>query len=231
MKYSIVMPYLNRAPQLRETLLSFTKFYRERNDYEVVLIEDDKQTTEMTLSLFELLDEFRSRITIVHKRSEAKNAHNPATAYNEGAFLSTGKYIILTSPECRHEVNLLSEFDKELELEPDGYIVCACKALKQNGKMHMWYQHSVERNLKYHFCTVINRRNYIKIGGFDERYTPGWGYDDNSFIFKVTQSGVPISVRDDLLVSHQWHEKTQPSNYRLLLKRNRNLFEKEVLGA
>ena len=231
MDYSIIMPYYNRVAQLRETFLSFTKFYHERQDYEVVIVEDDKQTTRMTLDLFELIDEFRSRIKIKHLRSQAKDAHNPATAFNECVFLSSGEYIILTSPECRHEVNLLSEFARDLEVEPDGYIVCACKALKQNGKMHRWYQHSVERNLKYHFCTIISRRNYIKIGGFDERYTPGWGYDDNSFIHKITQLGIPISVRDDLIVTHLWHPTSRPVNYRTLLKRNRELFEQEVLDA
>jgi len=231
MQYSIILPYYNRSVQLRETLLSFVNFYKDRKDYEVIIIEDDKQTSEMTLDLFALIDEFSVNIPIKHLRSMAKNAHNPATAYNEGVFLSSGEHIILTSPECRHDVNLLSEFDLELEVEPDGYIICACKALKQNGKMHMWYQHSIERNKRYHFCSLISRKNYLKVGGFNEIYTPGWGFDDDSFLRKIIQLGIPISERDDLLVTHLWHQTARPKQFKKLLKRNRAIYELEVLHA
>lgn len=231
-KYSILLPYYHRPEQLRRTLQSFVAEYYYRNDFELIIIEDQKQTENQSLELESLLYEYKSNIFFIWIRSQAKNAYNPAQAYNEGAAIARGKFVVLTSPECMHAVDILEGFDQEFTKQEESYVICACKAFQQNNKFHMWYHHTEHRNVEYHFCSALLKESYFsRVGGFNEAYTQGYGYDDNSFLLRIQKAKIPIIHRDDLLVHHLWHEKVVPSTYKELLKRNRNLFEQEKMYA
>jgi len=227
MKYSIIMPYYDRIEQLRNTLESFVRLYSDRDDFQVVIVLDNKLTVGMERQYYSLTSEYNEHLQISTIWSSGQNVYNPATAFNEGADWASGEILILTSPECQHEINILAGLDIEFEKTKDVYVVCACKALTHTGKMKMWYQHSEHRNAQYHFCTALSAENYNKVGGFNEEYTSGYGYDDNSFRDRIKRAGIPFINRDDLLTIHQWHEKIRPENWRELLKRNKLLYESE----
>jgi len=229
-KYSIILPYYDRLNQLVITLSSFFFYYMDRNDYEVILIRDQKQTQEMNLDLDRTLQPFYHLMNIKIIDTKAKVSFSPSTAYNEGVRVSSGAFLIITNPECKHDINILSEMDKEFDQNPNVYIICGCKSLEKDGTMERWYQHSIKRNCNYHFCSGISKENYWKAGGFNERYTPGYGYDDNSFRDRIHSIRIPFLVRDDMIVSHQWHQKLRPMAYRELLQRNKDLYHKESKG-
>lgn len=223
MKYSFIIPYYNRYAQFKRTLLSFAELYYDRHDFELVVIEDNKQTSEMSAQLARLLDAYSNinpHVNVICNAME--DCYNPATAYNLGASKAKGQYIILTSPECMHENNILAGLDAELAINPHVYIVCACRA--DHPKHNNWYQHSVYRNQQYHFCSILSKHNYNMIGGFDERYSMGYGYDDDSFRDRVYNKNIPVVVRDNLVVYHQPHNKERPKDYKYRHERNRQLY-------
>lgn len=232
MKYSFVIPYYDRLDQFAQTLRTFHEFYSVRTDWELVVVDDSKSTPVMTKHLFILLDSYPD-FNVNYVRSMASGAWNPSTAFNEGVQASNGGILILTNPECKHSCDILSELDKEFSESINTYVICACMSLKKDGSFHMWYQHSKERNEKYHFCSAISKENYYRAGGFNDAYTSGYGYDDNSFRDRVLRLNGPVSVRDDLVVIHQWHPKVRPADYRRLLDRNRKIYnqEREQLGV
>ncbi|HDS00523.1 MAG TPA: hypothetical protein ENO07_00760, partial [candidate division Zixibacteria bacterium] len=173
-------------------------------------------------------------------KAGAQGEYNPSRLFNAGAARARGKYLVITNPECFHKSDILGGMDKLLSRA--DYVVCACLSLADTAvrlktfddlkpQVHMWYQHTKHRDVRYHFCTALSRENYRKIGGFDERYAEGIGYDDNSFLDRVTKAGLKILVSDELLVYHQKHEKLTeviPRNvYMQKLRRNRGLFEKD----
>ena len=47
LKYSILMPYYKRLGQLHYTLVSYVHYYKNRDDYEVVIAEDAKNANYM----------------------------------------------------------------------------------------------------------------------------------------------------------------------------------------
>ena len=226
-KYSIIMPYYDRIDLLRQTFRSFAEFYHDREDFEVVIVEDQKQTEKMQVELRELISAFQRVFPIICIKSRAGICYNPATAYNEGVEVSRGTFLLLTNPECRHDVNILRGLDSHFFHGEEKYVICACKSLKADGKMHMWYQHSEHRNACYHFCSAIRKDLYQSFGGFNEEYTQGYGYEDNSFRDRVITSNIPIICNDELLVTHLWHTKVHPKDYRPLLNRNKALYAKE----
>ena len=225
MKYSILLPYYDRLSQLETTLKSFVELYSDRKDFEIIIIEDRKQKPQMTVDLLGLLgDSDFIKLKWKYIKCSADISFSPATAFNDGAKESNGEFLIITNPECKHDVDILSELDKEFESDTESYIICACKSINKNGTFHRWYQHTKHRNRMYHFCSAISKEIYFKIGGFDERFTKGISYDDNAFIDNIIKSDIKVKVRDDLIVSHLWHKKNRPYGYRSLLARNKKLY-------
>lgn len=235
-KYSILMPYYERSSQLHWTLSSLIYQYKKRKDYEVIIVQDTKNSDDVA----NVAALFRPSIDILMVRMSGEDTYNPACLFNSAARVARGKFLILTSPECLHWTNVLSIFDEELHKNHDAYVVAACESATNCSKNvsamcdfeydhHMWYQHSEHRNLCYHFCSVISQKLFNELGGFDERYANGVGYDDDDFINRVRQAGIAIVTRDDAWTIHQEHKRTHQliprRQYMKLLERNRRLFK------
>lgn len=238
MKYSIVMPYHNRIGQLYNTLMSFVHHYDKRNDFEIIIVEDikNKNNKEWNNDLIAVIKNFNKSLNIRLINSDDDNCFNPSKLFNVGVKQATGEYIILTNPECFHYSNILSELD-QIENLRQSYVVCAClnihkyKLFSDNFESfqfepHSWYQHSKFRNAMFHFCSCISKENYLKIGGFDERFAEGYCYDDDDLRETVKRNNIQFIVRDDILSLHQAHETAARNvlNIDKLLKRNKALY-------
>ncbi len=230
MKYSILMPYYNRPEQLHGTLCSFYWHYEKRKDYEVIIVEDcknredEKMNKELRAVIKTYTEEVKPNIAITLIEGTWSQC-NPSVAYNEAAKKAQGEVLIITNPECRHEVDILAELDKVFKYDSDVYVVCGCKALKKNGSFLRWHQHSVLNNKRFHFCSALSLQNYLEVGGFDARFAGGYCFDDDAFRARIIQAGIEVRTRDDLLVEHQWHEKVKPPDWKKLWERNKRIYE------
>lgn len=238
MKYSIIMPYLKRSKQFKNTLLSFEHHYKDRDDCEIIIGEDIKNVND-SVEHEKLIDVLYGRgFNFKHIMTDFQDCYNPAPIFNRCVRDARGEFIVLTSPEVFHVSDVLGGFDEEFEKDKNRYIVAACESGKEctfdinrikdfTYKNHMWYQHSDNRNLMYHFCTAIAKHLYEEIEGFDEEYGKGISYDDDDFIEKILSNNIEIVLRDDLLTVHQWHDKLSvlTDGYKDLLERNRLLFK------
>lgn len=229
-KYSFLMPYYNRE-SLEDTLNSFVHWYPNRLDYEVVIIEGKTNSNSPVFhsNLLRIIAKF-PKLNIKHLLCSEKESFNPAGLYNFGCENSTGKIIVLTSPECYHEVNILEEFDKEFRRNRDIYVVCGCQAAKfEDGRFvfDRWYQHSLHINRLLHFCTALTRENFYKIEGFDEEYSKGIAYEDDDFREKILNSELKVVLRDDLVVTHINHNTEYQKSRQDLVKLNEAYYRKK----
>lgn len=219
MKFSILFPYINRPGQLHNTLISFSNLYSGRNDYEIIIIEDDKNKNCFIFhkDLQQVIDSFKM-LPIKLINQIGGETYNPTLHYNQGANSAVGKYLILTSPECFHTVDILSGLKKEFDENENRYVICSCIGGtnsplfisdfdKFTYKKYMWYQHTKERPADYNFCSAITKQNFLNINGFDLTYKDGIAFDDDVFRDKIRNSDLEIVRRDDLVVIHQQHAK------------------------
>ena len=239
-KYSIILPYYKR-PELKSTLVSFVYHYSNRKDYQVMVVEDSKnyEDQESHNQLHNIINEFRGIINIDCIVDNVVS-YCPSRKYNIGFLNTYGQFILLSNPETPHETNILAGLDSEFDSNPNNYIVCSCKNCFLdkpivdnfqeilNNRIDIWYQHSNIRNKLYHFCSAISRENYIKIGGFDERYMLGMAYDDDSLVERIKRNGINIKTRDDLISIHINHSREYQDNKSELITRNRDLFYKQM---
>lgn len=237
MNYSIVMPYFDRLAQLERTLVSFGHHYHSRADYEIVVVEDEKNTD----GLNELLGRFTHLPVRWFRMETGGDTYTPSSLYNEGAKIAHGRYLILTNPECLHLTDVLSGCDRILQNASDSvYIVCACRHVTRcvmgpsgfeslTYRPGPWYQHSQKKNKLLNFCSIIPAALYRDIGGFDEAFDPGYAYADDDFRDRVLATASRLVISDDLMVLHQEHRKfhdyVNRAEYRSLLNRNKQLYE------
>jgi glycosyltransferase involved in cell wall biosynthesis len=89
-----------------------------------------------------------------------------------------------------------------------------------------WYNHSKWRPLALHFCNAIMKKDLDDLGGFDERFGSGFGFDDNEFIWRIRErKKMNISLIDRPFVIHQFHGVSDYVNNQQSFVKNKNLYE------
>lgn len=111
MKYSFIMPYFKRPDHLWNTLLSYRHHYRDRQDYEVIILPDLAGGKEDADTLAALMPNFRD-LPIQVVESPGYGGVNPVLARNHGALIAKGNYLVNTNPEVFHKTNVLAQFDE-----------------------------------------------------------------------------------------------------------------------
>jgi hypothetical protein len=213
-KYSFIVTYYKR-PSLYSMLTSFAHHYKDRKDYDIMILEDKKNVGEDHDELMRILNKFR-HLSIVHLQMSYDNYACPCSAINYGVDVAKGEFVILTSPECFHPVNILEGLDEEFGTNKDVYVVCACLCSGMRPDLEVvdhfdypvptakWYQHSKYCNRGLNFCTAMSKAQYIKVQGFNEYFDAGVGRADVDFARRVSRA-MTVVCRDDLWVIHIQH--------------------------
>jgi len=75
-----------------------------------------------------------------------------------------------------------------------------------NNSYGSWYTHSRVHPSCLNFFSALTRDNYYKLGGFDERFRSGTGYDDVEFRDRVLKLVDHTVWVDDAVAIHMDHE-------------------------
>jgi len=233
-KYSILVPYYNRL-SFHNTLLSWDQFYRDRKDWEVILVVDSKCDAPHLQQLDKDLIQF-SHLPIRRFDRENDSGYTGVVLFNFAAKEAQGDYFVLTNPECLHTVDILSGFDFYFSSCSRCYVMCSVLNIADPGILQnlsfvpvspvmvgpsVWLQHSVHYPRCLHFCSCIPRDIWFEVGGMDENYNRGVGYDDDDFLYAVRDHlKVPVFQDDKLLAYHQDHSRSHHSAEATYLNRD-----------
>jgi GT2 family glycosyltransferase len=235
------MAYYNRRKLLELTLESIAR--SEYKDYEIIVV-DDAST--------ERIDDLPVRVVRVEPKD--KWYHNACMPLNMGIREAKGDVVLIQNPECVHVHDVLTYVDKYIC--SDNYISMSCYSMDENMTKYLkgcmtpdydsflewfktlpqqsvnnyigWYNHSVYRPVHFNFCCAITKKNLNILGGFDERYANGTGYEDDDFIDRIKRLGLKLIIADDISVIHQWHPKVYDINnpiHAAMFKKNGRLHQ------
>jgi len=254
MKYSFVMAYYDRLEQLQNTLASINYYYKDKYDYEVVLV-DDASSEEQLPELVKLVAE-QSNCQYVRISKEEKGERlNPCIPFNIGFQYAKGDIIVIQNPENIHVGDVLKKIDETLT--KGKYVSFGCYSVTKeqteiiknvNWKKDVtkqllniinpinndsfanvfhngWYNHSKHRPSEYHFLSAIYKNDLYEVGGFDESYAKGTSFDDDDFIYRIKQK-FETKIIDMPFCLHQYHpHPMHHPNFFKIHHINQNLFE------
>lgn len=215
---SIVMAYHNRRSQLIKTLESIDKSNYDKTKLQIIIVNDNSFEEH---SINDLKMDFE--ILIINIKEKQKQWINSCIPYNIGFNHIKYDKVILQNPECYHNGDVISDVNQRLNNET--YISYGCYSLTpQNSKKEDfkdvnilekecisplgdgWYNHSVYRQVYFHFCAALTYESLAKLNGFDERYKDGIGFDDNEIILRIRNMDLELKIIDKPHVFHQAHE-------------------------
>lgn len=243
---SIVMAYYKRKTQLYRTLMSIMNSPYDKTKLEIIIVNDASDNIDEVKIAFSKLD-----INIVNIKEKQKNWVNCCIPFNIGFNLVNYDKIIIQSPECYHNGDILNYVNENLT--DKNYITFACYSLSiseinNNDYRNTdiineipkficesgWYNHSKYNPTHYHFCSAMSYDNLCKLNGFDESYKNGIGYDDNEFLFRIKSLGLNLEIIDNPFVFHQWHNSdyhycSESDSYETMNNINKLIDTNEIL--
>jgi GT2 family glycosyltransferase len=232
---SIILIAYNQAKYTSECINSIKE--HTNINYEIILI--DNASNDETQKLFSN--------DLNHLRY-FRNDHNvgfPA-AVNQGIKEALGNYILILNNDTVLTTNLIDRLIEVAETDPNigivGPISNEVSGLQkdENAKynsieeMHKYAAEVREKNKGQilHFprvaflCTLIKREVIEKIGGLDERFSPG-NYEDDDFCLRAQLAGYKTVIAKDVFI-HHYGSKSFKANgekaYAQRLMTNRKIF-------
>lgn len=248
---SVVTAYYNRKKLFTRTLKSMLPYYG-KIDFEVIVVDDGSDEAER---LEDLQTDFPF-LRVIRLEKQNKWYKNPCIPFNIGFEAIKGDKIIIQNPECYHFGAVLEYVDAHLK--ENEYLSFGCfsmdklntdddalffdeknifKLIENNNRSFTtdgdlgWYNHSKFRPEAFHFCAALMSTDLFDLGGFDERYAKGVGYDDDELIWRIKNKKMHIKFIDDQIVLHQNHyvapDDLVEANKRRFesYKRNKLIFE------
>jgi len=248
MKLTIVTAYYNRRKLFSNTLKSISES-KHKNDIEIIVVDDASKDNER---IDDFPNMFDLNIKVIRIDEQNKHWINPCIPFNIGFKEAHSDVIILQNPECIHYGDVidytLNNIDKNLYLNYAAYSIDNNNVNKINNLENVtikditniinplkneptildgvngWYNHSIYKPVKLHFCSAIMKSDLDDLGGFDERFANGIAYDDNEFLLRIKRKNMKIQMIDKPFVIHQYHGNTDNSNISLV-QRNALLYK------
>jgi GT2 family glycosyltransferase len=89
-----------------------------------------------------------------------------------------------------------------------------------------WFNHPLYKPCAYNFVAAISRRYLDQLGGFDERLANGIAYDDDDFLRRVRQVGIPVLIvpPENAWCLHQPHARPTETDFVKLSESNKILY-------
>jgi hypothetical protein len=189
---SLILPYWDRQEAANKSFELLEKHYKGL-ELEVIVVDDGnvipfkKPSVELDIKVIRLPTKTVPMC--------------PATVWNAGVAAAEGDIVVLSCIEILHDTPILEQL---AQVEGKEYALAAAWCPEEQK----WHCHSsvtvptCPDGSGIAFCAAIRKEFFQQVGGFDENYRKGAGYEDRDFIWKLHEAGAKFIHRDDLVVTH-----------------------------
>ena len=223
---SVIIPIKNRVSLLKNTVESIKSYAMDITDkFEIIILDCDSSDgiEEYVINLKELFD-------ISYVKYDYKGMRGfmcPAYAINLGFRLAKYDSVVNTWAEIKHVSPVIKQLlnytgqtilGKVTELstrDPNRKEIRLLMGTKEPNRC---------KEPGMYFIGMYNKVDFFSVGGIDENFMNGIGYEDRDFGNRFVRAGLKYSIKDDIEGFHQEHPRNyQHSN---LLNHNREILNK-----
>lgn len=195
---SVCMPYWQRQGELDRSLAAYRRLYK---GIEISVCDDGSP---------EPVDAPGCVVTRLPAKAVGLNACVPM---NAAVRASSGDVVVLTNPEIEHREDVLAGMLALLE-HADDYVTVSCRDVDGTwlaGPEVDYGKHGrlpVPPGSHFHFCAMLTRELFDRVGGFDEGYRFGRACEDNDWLWSLEDAGARFRLAPGVV----WHYRT-PHKY------------------
>lgn len=195
---SVCMPYWQRQGELDRSLAAYRRLYK---GIEISVCDDGSP---------EPVDAPGCVVTRLPAKTIGLNACVPM---NAAVRASSGDVVVLTNPEIEHREDVLAGMLALLE-HADDYVTVSCRDVDGTwlaGPEVDYSKHGrlpVPPGSHFHFCAMLTRELFDRVGGFDEDYRFGRACEDNDWLWSLEDAGARFRLAPGVV----WHYRT-PHRY------------------
>jgi glycosyltransferase involved in cell wall biosynthesis len=183
--FSIVIPLYNKEAYILQTLQSVCK--QSFSDFEILLINDG--STDRSLEEVAKVKDIRLKI-ITQKNQGVSRARNFGMQQAKGNFIALLDADDLWAPNYLEKIHALTkEFPKEavfssaVHISKKGLTKKAVYSISDKPVQKLnYFKGSLKSSLLHPSSVVLHRDVFIKLGGFDTRYS---NYEDIDYWFRI----------------------------------------------
>ena len=213
---SILITTFKRTHLLKWNLLSLSRQDLDKYDYEIIILDEYKESKE----IIDLIKSFSElNIKYINTGKTKKNYDDwrvPGFAINIGVKQCRGDYIIIacaeiysTNETIEKIINPLIKDHKSITIpakaKDDVKSVCLEDLMKSGKIINSLSDHCIPLNVLLPFFMGVCKKEYIDIGGYDERMT-GIARDDDCFVGRLLRNGCKY-LKVDAEIIHLYHER------------------------
>lgn len=204
MKFSFIIPTLNRTQPLEDLLCSFTKYIHSFN-YEIIIVDQNERNI-----IDNIIDKYKNELNINHQRVNFRGA---SKARNYGASLATGDLLNFPDDDSEISERLLNIVNEIFYANPRidalfGRTVC--KLTGENSVLNFQEMKAIvsSRNMFQTTveCTMFLRREiFCEIKGYDETLGVGtyYGADEGAdLVLRLLYKHYNLEYNPDVIFYH-----------------------------
>ncbi len=209
-KLSVIIPTYNKADLLQQTLDALSKQNLDVSQWQLVVVNDGStDNTDEILKTFS--DIWKGNIELIKPEANLGRAK----ARNLGAESASGDYLLFLDDDIVAPVNLLSSHMLKLDAVGGfGVIGTIVTSADLVDAPHFYYIDSrgvakikagfvPGKYLVTQNCSMP-RKLFIKVGGFDEKFT-AYGFEDMDLGIKLCNAGLKFRLLDGPVPIHVHH--------------------------
>lgn len=188
------MPYWDRQQHLDRSLAAYRDLY---TGLEISICDDGSP------------EPVRAPECIVTTLPRKPHGLNPCVPLNAAVRASTRDVVVLTNPEIEHREDVFSGMLALLE-GPNDYVTAPCRDVSGLWLAGPEVDYStggrrpVPPGAHFHFCAMLHRDLFERVGGFDEGYRHGRSCDDNDWLWTLHAASARFRTAPGVV----WHHRT-----------------------
>ncbi len=195
---SIIIPCYNSGAYLQDALESI-KDYPHKNNYEVIIINDGS-TDDNTLTLLHQLH--IDGYTVLHQENKG-----PAAARNTGIKFSSGRYLLFLDSDNKIRSAYIEKGIKVLDAFKEVGIVYGNPSFFGDSSELRFVtgEFDIYKMLNQNYidiCSVIRKKVFDQVGGFDEERTL-IGHEDWDFWIRANRAGFKFHYIQETLFDYR----------------------------
>jgi len=206
---SIIYPIKDNLDLLKQTINSIAIYTKDiRNAFEIILLNEDLD--EEIESYVETLKTEFDLSYIRYKSPYESQYFNPAFVINLGVNLSKYNSIVISSPHIIHKTPAIKQFIELIGKNVLGEVV---EIDKNNEIIQVIVGSNVPTRSNdpgMYFLAMFNKSDFLEIGGIDEDFMYGRGYEDRDFGRRF-KAKFKFEVLDEIKGIHLHHSRP-PNN-------------------